>query len=98
MLTFEECVDSCLGNRDFVSEFDRLCGTCLGGQREGSPVERMIDQATGFDEERRREDLEKFVAFVHETVWLRLPASSRAPQLVEPPPGRSFLELVGKRP
>jgi hypothetical protein len=94
LTTFEECIETCLNNRDFVTEFNRVCGTDLGVFRGRSVIATMIDQATGYDEERSRRDMEKFVAFVYETMWLRLPLSSRAPQVVEPPLGRSIRELM----
>lgn len=96
MVTFEQCVGECLRNREFVTEFDRLWGTSLGGVRGRNVVVAMVDQAAGFDEERSRRDMEKFVAFVYETVWLRLDPSERAPQEVRPPAGKSFAELVGE--
>ena len=95
MLTFEECVKECLGNEDFVKEFDRMMGCSVGGKpRDALTV--MIDKATGHDELKTKEDYKKFVAFVYETVWLRLPEGAKDPtQVVAPPPGQSMEELLG---
>lgn len=95
MVTFEDCVESCLRDQSFLTEFDRLAGTRLAGLRGRNVVVAMVDDATGFPgEESERRDLRKLVAFVYETIWLRLPEGARAPQVVEPPPGGSFRELM----
>lgn len=93
-LTFESCVNGCLANPQFVSEFDRLFGTSLSRVPARSPIEIAVDQATGF--EPLSQDLKKFVAFVYETVWKRLDPALLAPQSVQPPPGMSFAELIGQ--
>jgi hypothetical protein len=98
MLTFQECVDECLGNPEFVRGFDRITQSSLGPGEVRSPMAALVDQATGFDEIKRNQDHQKFVAFVYETVWCRLPAGAKDPtQVVEPPPGGSIEELLGVR-
>jgi hypothetical protein len=83
-VTFEDCVKACLSNEDLVAEFDRLFSTNLSTVEARTPIEIMVDKATGHDEKRRLE-VKKFVAFVYEAVWIRLDPRTRAPQQVEPP-------------
>lgn len=52
---------------ELVREFNRLTGYSLG---DGSPIERMIDEATGFD----RAAMAAFCKFVVEFIWLPLVA------------------------
>lgn len=66
-LTFAQVLDVCARNADFVAEFDRLRGTNLS--RKGSRLALAIDDATG----RMVAEVPDFVAFVWDTVWLRLP-------------------------
>lgn len=66
-MNFEEIVLECCRNQALVSEFDRLTGSNLS--LRGKPIELMVDQATG----KLADDVAKFVAFVYECVWLRLP-------------------------
>jgi hypothetical protein len=95
MVTFQECVFQCLENPDFVTEFDRLTGCNLAAKEDRSLIEIMVDDATGYEEKSGDLDLQKFIAFVYEVVWIRLSPRARAPQNVKPPPGRSFEELTG---
>jgi len=100
-VTFEECLCACLENEVFLREFDRLTGCQLSGVPHRTPLEAMVDKATEVDESVRLDlrqqqgDVDKFIAFVYETVWLRLDPAERAPQDVRPPPGKSFEELMG---
>lgn len=73
-LSFEECVQQCVANVEFVREFDRLHGTNVAGR--GSPLEYEIDLVSG----RIDDDLHKFVVFVHRYVWSRLPPETREPE------------------
>jgi len=96
MLKFEECVQECLENEGFVREFDRVAGTHIGGEPR-TPMAVLVDQATGYEDLKKKTDLKKFVAFVYETVWIRLPEGAKDPtQVVTPPPGGSFQELMAK--
>ena len=65
-MTFNECLIVCAGQKELVSEFDRLAGTSLGENK--SPINQMIDEATG----KERADIVKFIEFVYDCVWLRL--------------------------
>lgn len=87
MLTFEECCHQCLADLKFVKEFDRLTGCSLAELK--SPINAMVDEATG----KTKWDMRKFVAFVYETVWLRLPPTMLK-EKIEPPEGQSFRELM----
>lgn len=66
-MTFHECLMFCAKQSELVENFNRLTGYKLGEPR--SPIDQMIDQATGLEDEAMRE----FISFVHEFVWLRLP-------------------------
>lgn len=81
-------------NSEFVAEFNRLAGTRIGRSSSPSPIASLVDEATGYRDLKEREELIKFLAFVHETVWKRLPDGVRDPnQHVEPPEGQSFHDL-----
>lgn len=69
-MTFEECVIECAKNRELVENFDRLTGSTLSQVGHRAPLDQMIDEATGRDAESCR----RFIAFVWECVWTRLPA------------------------
>jgi hypothetical protein len=71
-LTFLGCVLRSLDNDELVAHFDRLTGRNVG--RKGSPLDLVIDDATG----RQADDLDAFIGFVRDVVWDRLPAEARA--------------------
>lgn len=77
-LTFARCLAACLANRELVENYDRLRGTNVG--LRGSPLELMVDDATG----RLESDVAGFLAFVEDCVWDRLPPEVRE---VPSPPG-----------
>lgn len=66
-MTLHECLLYCARDRELVANFDRLCGTNLSFR--GTAIELAIDKVTG----RQDSELERFVHFVIECVWLRLP-------------------------
>jgi len=76
-MTFEECVIYCAGERELVAEFDRLYGANIGKLGLRSGIERMVDEATGYEADCCR----KFIAFVWDCVWTRLPEE----YFVDPP-------------
>lgn len=94
-MTFQQCVEECLENDQFVQEFDRLAGCHLSAPPKRTPIEMMVDEATGYDDASHKLELRKFVAFVYEVVWLRLSARVRD-EIVRPPEGCSFAELMGE--
>ena len=55
----------------FVENYDRLTGSHFGALARRSPLDQMIDQATG----RGKDEVLKFCAFVADVVWSRLPAA-----------------------
>lgn len=63
---FHKCLQESAGNPEFVEQFDRLMGCNLS--MRGPAINIEIDKATG----RQREDLEKFITFVRETVYEKL--------------------------
>lgn len=95
MMTFLECLEECLESDEFVREFDRLAGCHLARPEERPSIVAMVDAATGFDDAKHKLEIRKFVAFVYEVVWLRLSPRVRA-EVVRPPPGQSFAELMGE--
>ena len=68
-MNFIEAVIECAKTPEFVNGFNRLTGSKLGINTR-APIERMIDEATGYKPE--TEDMRKFVTFVLDTVWIRL--------------------------
>jgi hypothetical protein len=78
-LTFVDTLLYCISTPELVSEFNRLSGCSLGVDKR-SPLERMIDKATGYEAVRKEtvnSEFEKFVEFVYEFVWTRLPPDER---------------------
>lgn len=67
---FIACLHESIGAPELVKNFDRLYGCNLSGQ--GTALDRMIDKSTG----RIDGDMNKFVEFVHDCIYLRLPADS----------------------
>jgi hypothetical protein len=66
-LTFKFCLENSWSQKDFVLEFDRLYKTSL--IMKVSPIERMIDEATG----KLNNDFKEFMKFVWNHVFLTLP-------------------------
>jgi hypothetical protein len=63
-MTFYDCIIECAGNKELIKEFDRLTNSNLSFT--GSPIELMVDVATG----KQKEDIKKFIAFCYEFIWL----------------------------
>jgi len=68
-MDFETCVTQCLGDYEFVKEFNRLTGYHLLEHR--SPINITIDNACGYDPD--KEAIPDFIKFVYECIWIRLP-------------------------
>lgn len=78
-MTFYECLMSCAGNQELVDQFNRLTGREVGAADMRSPLDRMIDQASGYEETLAlsvEDDLRAFIQFCHEAVWTRLPRTA----------------------
>lgn len=73
-MTFSEVLIECCLNKELVKQFNRLCGTNLSFEDNRKPIERMIDEATGYQNpfKNNKEDLFKFFDFVLECVWIPL--------------------------
>lgn len=63
---FHRCLNECIETPELVENFDRLYGATLAARK--SPIETMVDVATG----KREDDMRAFTAFVHDSVYLRL--------------------------
>lgn len=71
-MNFIECVLECARNEALVAEFNRLAGCKLGQSTTRTLIEKMVDDATGYAGESNA-DMAKFVDFVRDAIWLRLP-------------------------
>jgi hypothetical protein len=65
-MTFMQCLTECANNKELVKEFDRLADCNLSF--DGTPIDLMIDQATG----KLADDLQKFIEFVWDCVYTRI--------------------------
>lgn len=63
-IPFIECLNRCLHTPELVQQWERLSGKKLVS---ASPIERAIDEATGYDIELIKE----FAEFVYEFIFLR---------------------------
>lgn len=63
-MTFEQFLLQCADNHELIANFDRLHGTNL--LLKGKVIEVMVDKASG----RLDSDVEKFVEFIYENIWL----------------------------
>jgi hypothetical protein len=64
---FQRCLREAAATPELVAQFDRLYGATLVSRK--SPLETMIDKATG----KQEADLRAFAEFVHDCIYLRLP-------------------------
>lgn len=69
-LAFQACLHESINTPELVAQFDRLYGATLVSR--ASPIERAADRATGKTEA----DMRTFVEFVHDCIYLRLPADA----------------------
>jgi hypothetical protein len=58
---FFTCLLNSVENQELVKDFDRLCGCDMSFTRTRRPAGE------------RQSDFEKFVAFIHDTIYMRLP-------------------------
>jgi len=66
---FSIVIEQCLEEEELVSNFERLFGVLRPPQRL-SPLELMVDQATGFRDDQWSKFFSAFIPFVHRCVWL----------------------------
>lgn len=81
-MDFYDCVMECAKKDDLVSEFNRLTGRRLGDKQVRNPIDRIIDEAIGYDEvlkAQQDEDVKAFVDFCYEYVWLPILGNPREP-------------------
>ncbi len=62
---FWRCLEVSLLQEGLLQEFDRLRGTNL--MRYGTGIDLLIDEATG----RTKADIQAFMKFVHDAIYLR---------------------------
>lgn len=65
-ISFTDVLMECAGDKSLVAEFDRLAETNLS--QKGTALDLEIDKATG----RLDSDLEKFVLFCWDSVFIRM--------------------------
>lgn len=70
MITFIDCVNQCIENKQFMDEYRRMSWSKIG---KTTPVEKLIDQATGND----RKEVQEFLEFIDECVWKPLLEESK---------------------
>jgi hypothetical protein len=66
---FQKCLGNAISEPGLLKNFDRLNATSLSTLHLKSPIDRLIDEATGHQEE----SLRKFLKFVYTTIYLALP-------------------------
>ena len=73
-MTFLEVLTECSMNKELVKQFNRLSGTNLSFEDKREPIERMVDDATGYNNpfKNKHEEMIQFIRFVFECVWDRL--------------------------
>ncbi|ENF7816108.1 hypothetical protein ABR157_001869 [Enterobacter soli] len=67
---FMAVLDKCLEEEELILQFERLYGVNRPPKRL-SPIEMMVDKATGFADEQWERFFESFIPFVYEIIWLR---------------------------
>lgn len=67
-MTFQDAINECLKNTEFVRHWARLRNVNLAT----TSIERMIDNATGTNDETAR----LFIADVYDIVWCRIPRTN----------------------
>lgn len=74
-MTFLEVVEYCAKKPEFVKQFNRLTDSHLFEDLKRAPIVKMVDEATGYEDEvkkKQHEYMQKFIAFVWEVVWTRV--------------------------
>lgn len=67
---FVAVLDKCLEEEELIAQFERLTGIKRPPERQ-NPLERMVDDVTGFRKSQWSNFFEAFIPFIHEFVWLR---------------------------
>lgn len=66
---FMKCIVESCRTPELIEQFDRLTGCKLSALSQRTPIERMVDEVTGF----RDDQMRQFVEFVHDSIYLRMP-------------------------
>ncbi len=74
-VNFECCLKEACKYGDLVAQFDRLTSRHVTRVLHDTrtPIERMVDEATGFQkvlDKEAQQDMRAFIAFVFEYIWL----------------------------
>lgn len=78
-VTFYDCLLACAENEDLVENYNRLRGTAVGKDLR-SPLEKLIDAASGYEQiiqQRLGDELAGFVSFAYD-IWQRMSPEDRA--------------------
>ena len=74
IITFEACLHECIDTPELLKQFNRLQGCSLGIDTRPLII-RRVDEATGYQkvlDEKAQKDMDLFVAFCFEFIWLPL--------------------------
>ena len=67
---FVTVLDRCLEEEELIEQFERLSGVKRPAERQ-HPLERMVDEVTGFRKSQWSDFFEAFIPFIYDCVWLR---------------------------
>ena len=84
-MNFQDCLVECCLNEHLVKEFNRLSNTTLSFKDRRAPIEKMIDDATGYNNpfKNKPEEMQQFISFCFECVWLPLIDSATVAKCLE---------------
>ena len=73
-MKFQDCLIECCQNDELVKEFNRLSNTNLNFKDRRAPIEKMIDEATGYNNPFKNKSVEtqRFISFCFECIWISL--------------------------
>lgn len=67
---FAAVLDACLEEEELMAQFERIYGISRPPIRR-TPIEYMVDEATGFRQSQWEVFFSAFIPFVYEVIWLR---------------------------
>ena len=74
-MDFKECLKECVGNRELITQFNRIYGAKLFVNDRRPLIYKMIHEASGYDKklmEKQAKDYGAFITFVYDYIWLPL--------------------------
>lgn len=71
--SFSDVVLYCFDQKELVEQFNRLYGCSLAVVPPRSGIEALIDRACGHNPALNESDAQKFIRFVWDCIWTRLP-------------------------